>query len=137
MGVNPPMSMIDAPIAVADNVWPMTQYKTCVSSGLEDAYRQLLPPGLIAPADYVFPASAAASLASDKTLTIRSSGSATNSIWLAPEGTAQFTAGPTMTQAQGDATSIAIPSMAGSYRVFVVDAQGKKLGQSAAQLRVK
>ena len=41
-----------------------------------------------------------------------------------------------MTKAVGDAPSIAVPTTAGSYKLFVVDSQGKKLGESAALLRV-
>ena len=46
-------------------------------------------------------------------------------------------AGATMTKAAGDATSIAVPdARAGTYKLHVVDAQGNKLGESAALLRV-
>jgi hypothetical protein len=137
MGVNPPNSSIDPPVAVPDNVWPLAQYGVCVASGVEDAYRQLLPAALLAIADQVFPASAAARLGMDKSLTIRSSGSAENVVWLAPAGTTQLAEGPTMTKAAGDATTIAVPATAGSYRLQVLDPQGKKLGESGAQLRVK
>ena len=137
MGATPPMSTIDPPVAVADNVWPFTQYKTCVSSGVEDTYRALLPASLLGVADFVFPASAALALATDKMLVIHGSGSASNVVWLAPAGTTAFAEGATMTKAAGDATSIAVPSSAGSYKLHVVDAQGKKLGESGALLRLK
>ena len=42
-----------------------------------------------------------------------------------------------MTQANGDATDIAVPSSAGTYKLSVVDSTGNKLGESAAQVRVK
>ena len=42
-----------------------------------------------------------------------------------------------MTKAPGDATSIAVPASAGTYKLYVVDAQGTTLGESAAQLRVR
>jgi hypothetical protein len=45
-------------------------------------------------------------------------------------------AGAAMTRAAGDATSIAVPATAGTYRLFVVDSQGTTLGESAALLRV-
>ena len=41
-----------------------------------------------------------------------------------------------MTKAAGTATSIAVPTTAGTYKLHVVDAQGNKLGESAALLRV-
>jgi len=119
---------------VPDNVWPLPQYSTCVSAGLQDNYRQLLPAGLLAAADYVFPASA--SVAPGATLPIRSSGAASNTVWFAPASATQFAAGPTMTQASGDATSLSAPSTPGDYRLFVVDSQGNRLGQSSSHLRV-
>ncbi|WP_437799445.1 hypothetical protein [Sorangium sp. So ce693] len=54
-----------------------------------------------------------------------------------PAGTGTFTEGATMTKAAGDATSIAVPASAGTYKLHVVDAQAKNLGGSAAQLRVR
>jgi endoglucanase len=41
-----------------------------------------------------------------------------------------------MTKAAGDATSIAVPLNAGTYKLCVVNSQGVKLGESAALLRV-
>jgi hypothetical protein len=41
-----------------------------------------------------------------------------------------------MTKAAGDATTIAVPTTAGNYKLFVVDSQGKKSGESTALLRV-
>jgi len=131
------MSTIDPPVAVADNVWATAQYDTCLASGVDDAHRQLLPANLLPLPDYVFPASRAASSGTDKALAIRSSGNAGNTVWLAAAGTTQFVEGGAATKAAGDALSVAIPSVAGSYRLHLVDAAGKKLGESKAQLRVK
>ncbi len=136
MGATPPSSTIDPPVAVSDNVWPLTQYTACVKSGVQDAYRGVIPSGLIAPADYVFPASAAVT-SGTSAVPIRSSGDASNTVWFAPAGTTKFTAGATMTQAAGDATSIAAPTTAGSYRLSIVDSTGHKLGESTFLLRVK
>ena len=136
MGVTPPNSTIDAPVAVSDNVWPLTQFNTCVSSGVQDSYRGIIPSGLFKDADYVLPASGSVAVGT-ATLTIRSAGALANAVWLAPAGTTQFVEGATMTKASGGATSIAVPASAGSYRLHVLDAQSKKLGESAAQLRVK
>jgi hypothetical protein len=58
-------------------------------------------------------------------------------VWFAPTGTTSFVASGTMTKAAGDATSIAAPTTAGTYKLFVVDSQGKSLGESASLLRVK
>ena len=136
MGATPPASTIDPPVAVSDNVWPLTQYTACVKSGVQDAYRSVIPSGLIAPADYVFPASVAVT-SGTSAVPIRSSDDASNTVWFAPAGTTKFTAGAAMTQAAGNATSIAAPTTAGSYRLSVVDATGKKLGESTFLLRVK
>ena len=135
MGVNPPNSTIDPPVAVPDNVWPLAQYETCVASGIEDEYRDILPEGLIAAADFVFPASAAVD--PGESIVIRSTGDATNEVWLAPAGTTAFVAGMEMTFADGDSTSILAPETPGSYRVHVVNAGGTKLGESSFQLRVQ
>jgi hypothetical protein len=135
MGKNPPNSTIDTPIVVADAVWPVAQYSFCVKSGIEDQYRNALPSSVLPIQDYVFPASCAAPKGT-ATLTIRSSGNTSNTVWFAPSGTSNFVEGGTMTKAVGTATSIAVPSTTGSYKLFVVNSQGLKLGESSAVLRV-
>jgi hypothetical protein len=135
MGANPPSSTIDTPIVVADAVWPVAQYGFCVKSGVEDQWRSVVPSSVLPIQDYVFPASCVA-LAGNATLTIRSSGDTRNTVWFAPAGTTTFAEGATMTKAAGTATSIAVPTTAGTYKLFVVDSQGKKLGESTALLRV-
>ena len=136
MGVKPPNSVIDTPIAVPDNVWPAAQYKTCLGSGVQEPYRAILPQSLVPRADYVFPASASVAVGTAR-LDIRSSGDASSAVWLAPQGTAQFAASSTMSTAPGDSTSIAVPAAAGSYKLFIVNSSGAKIGESAALLRVK
>jgi hypothetical protein len=135
MGANPPSSTIDTPVVVADAVWPVKQYGFCVNSGVQDQYRSAVPTSVLPVQDYVFPASCAAS-SGNAALTIRSSGDATNTVWFAPAGTTTFAEGATMTKAAGNATSIAVPTTAGTYKLSVVSSQGKKLGESAALLRV-
>jgi hypothetical protein len=134
MGVNPPNSIIDPPVAVPDNVWPATQYNYCLNSGIQEAYRSIIPSSLLATQDYVFPASCAT--AAGSTVNIRSSGNASNSVWFAPAGTTSFVEGPTMTRAGGTATSIAAPATAGNYKLCLVNSSGQKLGESGALLRV-
>ncbi|HEY5284070.1 MAG TPA: right-handed parallel beta-helix repeat-containing protein, partial [Polyangia bacterium] len=136
MGANPPTSKIDTPIVVADAVWPVTQYGYAAASGVEDAYKSLIPTSVVSTPDFVFPASCAAPKGT-ATLPIRSSGDAANTVWFAPAGTTTFAEGATMTKAAGNATSIAVPTTTGSYKLAVVDSQGKKLGESAALLNVK
>ncbi len=95
----------------------------------------MVPTSVLPMPDYVFPASCAAPKGT-ASITIRSSGDAANTVWFAPAGTTVFTEGAIMTKAAGDATSIAVPTTAGSYKRFTVDFQGKTLGESAALLRV-
>ncbi|HEX9058979.1 MAG TPA: carbohydrate-binding protein, partial [Clostridia bacterium] len=134
MGVNPPNSKIDTPVAVSDNVWPLTQYKICLNSGIQEQYRGIIPASLLSAQDYVFPASCYTDAGTN--LNIRSSGNSSNSVWFAPSGTTNFVEGPTMTKATGDATSITVPFSQGTYKLFVVNSQGIKLGESSAKLRV-
>ena len=135
MGKNPPNSKIDPIIVVPDNVWPMTAYNICVNSGVQDEYRSIVPENVIPVADYVFPASCQAS--AGEVINIRSSGNTSNTVWFAPAGTTNFANGATMTKAAGTATSIAAPTKAGSYKLFVVDAQGKKISESECLVRVR
>jgi len=91
---------------------------------------------LVSTQDYAFPASASVPTGTSS-IPIRSSGDSSSTVWFAPAGTTSFVAGGTMTKAAGDATSIAAPATAGTYKLSLVDSQGKKLGESAAQLKVK
>jgi hypothetical protein len=136
MGANPPQSKIDPIVVVSDNVWPLTQCGYAINSGVEDAYNGLIPRSLLPVQDSVFPASCAAPMGT-ASVPIRSTGDGKNTVWFAPAGTTSFAEGPTMTKAAGDATTIAVPTTAGTYKLSVVDADGKKSAESAALLRVK
>lgn len=135
MGVDPPNSTIDPPIAVPDNIWPLAQYETCAASGVEDEFKDIFPEDLVPVADWVLPASV--EVEAGVTLTVRSSGQSLNALWLAPAGTVDFTEGPTMTTAPGDASSIAVPEATGAYRLHVLDSTGTKLGESTFQVRAE
>ena len=134
MGKNPPNSTIDTPVAVSDNVWPLAQYNIVLNAGVQDAYRSIMPDSLFPVQDYVFPASC--STKGGTGLNIRSSGNPANTVWFAPSGTTSFVAGSTMTKAAGDATAIVTPETAGTYKLFVVNPSGARIGESAALLRV-
>lgn len=84
--------------------------------------------------DTVFATSS--SVAGGASVTVVSSGDATNTIWFAPSGTTTFIAGATMTTAGGTAISILAPATAGDYRMFVIDAAGNISSQSTAILTV-
>ncbi|HAG13844.1 MAG TPA: carbohydrate-binding protein [Ruminococcus sp.] len=133
MGVNPPDSRIDDPIVVSDNVWPQAQYEICLHSGLQDAFKSILPDSLMTDADYVFPASCAT--ACETSLPIRSAG-AGKTVWIAPANTTVFKTSASVTKANGKATKIKTPSEEGEYRIFVTDRSGNVLSSSAHLLRV-
>jgi len=134
MGANPPNSIIDPPIVVSDNVWPLTQYNTCLNSGIQEEYRNIIPSKLLSTQNYVFPASCSASAGAS--ISIRSSGDSSNTVWFAPAGTTNFTEGQNMTKATGTATSITAPSVSGTYKLCIVNSQGTKIGESTALLRI-
>ena len=69
-------------------------------------------------------------------VSIVSSGDATNTIWFAPSGTTTFIAGATMTTAGGTATNILAPATNGTYRLFVIDEAGNISSPSIAILTV-
>ena len=134
MGKNPPNSRIDTPVEVPDTVWPLQQYNVCLNSGVQEEYKKVLPDGLLSPQDYVFPASCAAEAAS--IINIRSSGNPSNTVWFATAGTTSFVEGAAMTKSTGDATSIIAPYTAGTYKLFILNSQGVKIGESQAILKV-
>jgi len=131
---NLPNSTIQDILVYSDYVWPAPAYAIAVGSGVEDSFRDIIPPGNLALPDYVLPASTFAA-GGTSSIRIRSTGDASRKIWLAPSGTTNFTAGPTMTTADGAATSIAVPASPGDYRLFVVDAQGNRSAESRSIVR--
>jgi ricin-type beta-trefoil lectin protein len=130
---NLPNSTIQDILVSSDYVWPAAAYGIAVSSGLEDSYRDVIPPGVVPAPDYALPASTVA--AGGSSVPVRGAGDASRRIWLAPSGTTTFVAGSTMTTAGGAATSIAVPSAPGDYRLFVLDAQGNRSAESRSVVR--
>jgi hypothetical protein len=128
-----PNSTVQDILVSSDAVWPSSAYGIAAAAGVEDAYRDLVTPGTVAPADYALPASTYAG--GGTSLRIRGIGDASAAIWLAPAGTTTFAAGPTMTTTDGAATSIAVPAAAGDYRLFVLDARGGRSAASASLVR--
>lgn len=133
---NLPNSTVQDILVYADYVWPAAAYGIAVNAGLEDAFADLIAPQRRALADTVLPASTFLSSGSSP-VRITSTGDATRKIWLAPSGTTTFTAGSTMTTAAGTATSIAVPSARGDYRLFVIDADGNRSAESKSLVRVR
>ncbi|WP_433316506.1 RICIN domain-containing protein [Micromonospora sp. CA-269861] len=131
---NLPNSTVADIIVSSDYVWPATAYGIAANSGLEDAYRDIIPASNFSAPNYVLPASTFVTSAT-ASIPIRSLGDATKSVWLAPYGTTTFIAGATMTRAAGTATSIAVPTTQGEYRLYVVDAQGNRSAESTSIVR--
>ena len=86
--------------------------------------------------DIVF--ASAASTSGGGMVTIVSSGDATNNVWIAAAGTTAFIVNAaTMTKAAtGTATSITVPTTAGTYYIYVLDAAGNASSQTTAALIV-
>ncbi|MEV6942517.1 RICIN domain-containing protein [Streptomyces sp. NPDC051172] len=129
-----PNSTIQDVHAYADDVWPSQAYSIAVNSGLEDAYKDLVPRSNLGPQDYALPASTFTGKGVSS-IPVRSLGDATKTLWLAPSGTTTFAAGPTMTKASGTATTISVPPTVGDYRLYVVDAQGNASAASKSLVR--
>ncbi|MEV6802763.1 RICIN domain-containing protein [Micromonospora rifamycinica] len=131
---NLPNSTVNDILVSSDYVWPAAAYGIAANSGLEDAFRDIIPAANLSLPNYVLPASTFVTSAT-ASVPIRSTGDAARTVWLAPAGTTTFTAGPTMTRAAGTATSIAVPSTQGEYRLFVLDAQGNRSAESTSIVR--
>ena len=91
-----------------------------------------MPAWLKSAADYAFPASCETTCGSK--LPVRK---VDGTVWIAPDGTTDFTAGADMTKARGTAGSIKTPSKEGEYRIYVLDAGGRVLSKSSHLLRLK
>jgi hypothetical protein len=131
---NLPNSTIQDILVSADYVWPAAAYGIAVSAGLEDSYQGIIPQSNLSIPDYVLPASTFVG-SGNASIPVRSTGDATRTIWLAPTGTTVFAAGPTMTRADGAATSMAVPAAQGDYRLYVLDAQGNRSAESRSIVR--
>jgi hypothetical protein len=131
---NLPNSTIHDILVYSDYVWPTPAYDIAVNSGLEEPFRDLVQANNVALQDYALPASTFVN-SGTTSIRIRSIGDATRTIWLAPAGTTTFAVGPTMTRADGTATTIAVPTSSANYRLYVVDAQGNRSAESRSIVR--
>ncbi len=69
------------------------------------------------------------------TITIVSTGEATNAVWIAPTGTTRFATTNSMTTSvSGTSTSIKAPAIEGTYYLYVIDAAGNVSGKSTASV---
>jgi hypothetical protein len=119
----------------ADAVWPVDGYSICVGAGIEPAYQDIIPTSVVALPDLVFPASVTVS--GGTSVTIKSTADPAKVVWFAPKGTTSFSAGASMTKAGGTSTTLAAPSQAGTYRLFVQSSAGAVSGPSSASLVVR
>ncbi|WP_255628484.1 ricin-type beta-trefoil lectin domain protein [Jidongwangia harbinensis] len=131
---NLPNSTVQDILVSPDYVWPTAAYTIAVNSGLEEPFQDIVAPGARALPDHVLPASTVVD-SGTSSIRVRSTGDASRRIWLAPSGTTTFAAGPTMTTADGTATSIAVPAAPGDYRLFVLDAAGARSAESRSLVR--
>ncbi|WP_329126268.1 right-handed parallel beta-helix repeat-containing protein [Streptomyces sp. NBC_01465] len=131
---NVPSSTIEDVHAYADNVWPSQAYSIAMNSGLESAYKDIVPWSHLSRQDYALPAGTFTDKG-ESSIPVRTIGDATRTLWLAPSGTTTFTVGPTMTKAAGTATTINVPPTVGDYRLYVVDAQGNASAASKSLVR--
>ncbi|WP_349425937.1 ricin-type beta-trefoil lectin domain protein [Microbacterium sp. LWS13-1.2] len=127
---NVPNSTIDAIRVVPDLVWPLQAYAVAAGAGIQSPYRDILS-SVATTADFALPASVLAPEGMPS-VAVRGVGDATRTMWLAPAGTTSFATSATMTSAAGDATQIPMPSTNGSYKLYVVDADGTVAGPSNA-----
>lgn len=131
---NLPNSTVQDILVYPDYVWPAPAYDIAVNSGLEEPFRDILSPADRSLPNHVLPASTFVGNGTSS-IRIRSTGDVDRRIWLAPSGTTTFAVGPTMTMAEGTATTIAVPASQGDYRLFVIDAQGRRSAESASIVR--
>jgi hypothetical protein len=131
---NLPNSTIHDILVYPDYVWPAPAHGIAVDSGLEEPFRDIVAPGGLALPDHVLPGSTFVT-GGTSSIRIRSAGDATRTVWLAPAGTTTFAVGPTMTRAEGTATTIAVPASPGDYRLYVLDAQGNRSAESRSIVR--
>ncbi|MCE6998330.1 ricin-type beta-trefoil lectin domain protein [Saccharothrix sp. S26] len=131
---NLPNSTIQDILTYSDYVWPAAAYGIAVNSGLEEPYRNILPPSASSSPDYALPAGTFAGTGVTS-IPVRAIGDATRTLWLAPQGTTTFAVGPTMTRASGTASTIDLPTASGDYRLYVVDAQGNRSPESKSIVR--
>ncbi|RED61885.1 CBM35 domain-containing protein [Cohnella lupini] len=130
-----PNSVIQDVNAYSDNVWPVQAYNITVNSGVSGSYRGFITPAAVPLQDYVLPASVFTG-ATTTSIGLKSTGDASKFVWLAPAGTTSFVEGATMTKASGTASSIAVPQTSGTYKLYIIDAQGNRSPESKYIVRV-
>lgn len=118
----------------ADYIWPQKGYETVLYSGLEDAYVHMVGKDVMPDTDYELAANVR--LTSGDMLKRRGLLNASDTVWLAPEGTRSFAEGGTMVKAAGNAKEMPVPAEAGEYKLYIVYADGTVSDKSTFTLYV-
>lgn len=117
-----------------DYIWPLSGYKTVLYSGLEDAYTYMVGKDVIPDTDYEL--ASHVRLSAGQKLPRRGLLKKTDEVWLAKEGTTNFSEGSTMTKAAGNEKSMDIPSEPGEYKLYIRYADGSLSAASTFTLYV-
>lgn len=105
-----------------DYIWPVEGYKVVLYSGLEDEYVHMVSKDVM-PDDY-YELASNVSITCGEELPRRGLLSSADTVWLAPDGTDEFSAGENMTCAKGNEKTIAVPDMPGEYKLYIEYADG-------------
>lgn len=117
-----------------DYIWPLSGYKTVLYSGLEDKYTDIVGKDVIPDTDYEL--ASHVRLSAGQRLPRRGLLKKTDEVWLAKEGTTNFSVSDTMTKAAGDEKSMDIPSVPGEYKLYIRYADGTLSNASTFTLYV-
>lgn len=117
-----------------DYIWPLSGYKTVLYSGLEDKYTDMVGKDVIPDTDYEL--ASHVRLSAGQRLPRRGLLKKTDEVWLAKEGTTNFSVSDTMTKAAGDEKSMDIPSVPGEYKLYIRYADGTLSNASTFTLYV-
>lgn len=117
-----------------DYIWPLSGYNTVLYSGLEDKYTDMVGKDVIPDTDYEL--ASHVRLSAGQRLPRRGLLKKTDEVWLAKEGTTNFSVSDTMTKAAGDEKSMDIPSVPGEYKLYIRYADGTLSNASTFTLYV-
>ena len=106
----------------ADCIWDKTGYEVALTAGLEDDYKKMIDSDLIGDLDETLPASVC--LAPSDEIRLGKTFAENDTIWLAPEGSAEFNESASMTSAKGNSGTITAPKENGEYRLYIEYADG-------------
>lgn len=106
----------------ANCIWPKAGNNVVLNSGLENEYTYLTGKDVMP--DSYYELASNVRMPAGESLNRRGLLAADDTVWLAPAGTTEFVAGPTMTKAAGNETTIVTPAETGEYKLYIVYADG-------------